>query len=371
MSPNIRTILREGAAPPTTTPDLDAAMARGRRWKLRRRTAFATGTLLVLFAAVTVVPSLWERRDAALPPGSGPAGRDERPAVGTGTGKTSKRIGGELAQVRMIVTPARVPEGQQPSMILQNLGEIDLSHGLDFRVEVRTPSGWHWVNRDQAFRSPLLHLPAGSSTDPSEIGVYFDSPDPVPLAPGVYRVSTYLQTDAVEVTAPSLAVAARFEVVRQSESGPTSALDEDEGFVPYPGSQWHGRDGEPIPLEDQLINVISGPEHCEWESAAMLHVTWPPGARAGGEFTEDLQYIRDPDNVIGNRRMFERFEGETSLPDGSRYTGYRTDFMELWVPTYEEDSPVVTTAGPPSNIYLVFEDHIESWPLARDRIACG
>ena len=101
----------------------------------------------------------------------------------------------------------------------------------------------------------------------------------------------------------------------------------------------------------------------------MLHLAWPPEDPPNRKKEQSIQYIRDPDNVMGVKRITAAYDGDATLPRGSRYTGYRTNFMELWVRTYKQGSPTVAEASPPDEIYLVYEGHIESWPRAQ--IACA
>jgi hypothetical protein len=129
-------------------------------------------------------------------------------------------------------------------------------------------------------------------------------------------------------------------------------------FEAYPGSQWYGPNGDEIPQESEIINAITAPEHCGWETAVMMHVGWPLG-RAASDSSESRQYLRDPDEILPGSLM-TTFDPDTQIPTRARNTGYRTAFMEPWL------HPDDDTAA-----YLVFEDHIERWPRARDAIACG
>ena len=339
-----------------------------RSWSSRTRLLLAIGAVALVLGSAALIKLMTPgpKNEAPVPEQPPPGAIQATPALASGEAVTT--VGGKTAKVRLEVRPGRVREGEHPSMTLINAGATQLSYGLDFRLELRTPRGWHWVNENQAFNLPLLHLDQGDEADPEEIAMYVDTPEPLPLAPGIYRVSRTLDTDVFDEAAPRLRVAARFEVVRaDGRADPRTSVD--EPFAPYPGSQWYGPDGRPVPMEDETINVITGPDHCEWQSAAMLHTTWPPGTppKVG---TSSLQYIRDPEDAM-EQDMDESFEGDTLLPAGARYTGYRTDFMELWVRTYHRGMPVAANSRPPDRIYLVFADHIESWPRAKDPIACG
>ena len=136
---------------------------------------------------------------------------------------------------------------------------------------------------------------------------------------------------------------------------PDGPLSEEVVFEPYPGTQWYGRDGEPIPAESEVINAISGPEHCGWESGVILHLRWPPES----DSSELRQYFRDPQGVFPQDSLLATFDPDVELPDSAVDTGYRTEFMELWLDT-----------GNDSVAYLVFAKHNERWPRG-EHIACG
>lgn len=136
-------------------------------------------------------------------------------------------------------------------------------------------------------------------------------------------------------------------------------LETEFEFEPYPGSHWYGPDGKEVPKESNIINAITGPEHCDWESAVMMHVGWPLGHDAA-DVSEARQYLRDPGGVFEKDMLMTSFEADVNLPPGARYTGYRTDFMELWLDDKDDAAA-----------YLVFADHVERWPRSEEVIACA
>lgn len=140
---------------------------------------------------------------------------------------------------------------------------------------------------------------------------------------------------------------------------PSSPLASDYEFEPFPGSTWYGPDGEAISRDTNIINAITGPDHCDWESGVMMHVGWPLG-RDAADISESRQYIRDPEKVFPQGNLMAEFEADVELPNKAKYTGYRTDFMELWL---DRDDRAAA--------YLVFADHVERWPRASDTIACA
>lgn len=136
------------------------------------------------------------------------------------------------------------------------------------------------------------------------------------------------------------------------------ALQSDVRFEAYPGSPWYGPDGEPVPPKSGIINVIRGIQHCEWDSAAMLHLSWPIGT-SHQEDPMTYQYLRDPTSVFPAESLLSRFDGNATLFGGVEYTGYRTDFMELWL-----------MPGDDTGAFLMFSDHVEWWPRAEEPFAC-
>lgn len=144
-----------------------------------------------------------------------------------------------------------------------------------------------------------------------------------------------------------------------SEGTRSTELASDYEFEPFPGSTWYGPEGEEISEESNIINVITGPEHCKWQSAVMMHVGWPLG-RDANNISESRQYLRDPNKVLPQEDLMTDFDDDVELPKTAKYTGYRTDFVELWLDGNDRAAA-----------YLVFSDHVERWPRAKDAIACA
>ena len=140
---------------------------------------------------------------------------------------------------------------------------------------------------------------------------------------------------------------------------PATALERNYEFEPYPGSRWFDPDGGEIPDESGVINAITGPDHCEWQSSVFLHLGWPLGHDAG-DSSESRQYLRDPQGLFPGEQLESNFDGDVDLPRGAEFTGFQTDFMELWL----------TPQDGAEAAYLVFADHTERWPRATDPIGC-
>lgn len=136
-------------------------------------------------------------------------------------------------------------------------------------------------------------------------------------------------------------------------------LVQDFEFEGYPGSQWYGPQGEEVPMKSEIINLITAPEHCDWQSATMMHVGRPLGDPAKNSAESD-QYIRDPERVLPQEPLMSKLDLDARLPDEAEFTGYRTNFMELWLNPNDD-----------TGAYLVFADHVERWPKTRNAIACA
>jgi hypothetical protein len=148
-------------------------------------------------------------------------------------------------------------------------------------------------------------------------------------------------------------------LVRLNPDGTIHAtLESNYEFEEYPGSRWYGPDGEPVSEKTNIINAITGPEHCGWQTAVMMHVGWPPGHDAS-DASESHQFIRDPEGAIGDE-FTARFDRDAEPPPSAKNSGYRTNFMELWLDPQDTDSA-----------YLIFSDHAEKWPRAREIVACA
>ena len=153
-------------------------------------------------------------------------------------------------------------------------------------------------------------------------------------------------------------VSSRAPVTTAAAQSPIE-LESTYEFEPYPGSRWYDPNGEDVSEGSNVINAITGPDHCNWESAVMMHVGWPLGHDAS-DISEARQYLRDPEGLFQNGMLMTTFEANVELPKGATYTGYQTEFMQLWL-----DSKDHTAA------YLVFDDHVERWPRAQEVIACA
>lgn len=133
-------------------------------------------------------------------------------------------------------------------------------------------------------------------------------------------------------------------------------LDSAANDLPTPEDTWFGPDGSAV--GDDIITLLRGPAHCEWEDALLLHVGWPLGTEKSGQVFR--QYVRDPNGVLPDDRKLADFLAETTLPEDAEFTGYHAGSAELWIDPVSEDS----------SIYLVAPDHVEQWPRTDPPLLC-
>ncbi|MCD7438060.1 hypothetical protein K4B79_07430 [Streptomyces lincolnensis] len=110
---------------------------------------------------------------------------------------------------------------------------------------------------------------------------------------------------------------------------------------------WTDATGKRIPVT--TVHSSLGPEHCDWQSARMLHL---------GRGRNAEQFVRDPEGVFERDLLTGPYDGDVRMPDDARDTGYRLDDRELWL---TDDR---TTA------YVRTPDGVEAWPRTKDVIAC-
>lgn len=126
----------------------------------------------------------------------------------------------------------------------------------------------------------------------------------------------------------------------------------------YPGYTWT-RDGQPV-SEFELV-TIAGPDHCDWESAAVLFIGWPP-PRVTSEGSQARQYVRDPRGVMTTQRAdTPTFERNVRLPPDATPTGHRLGSIELYVSPSDNDRW----------IYLVSPSDAERWPRLDPMVLCA
>ncbi len=123
----------------------------------------------------------------------------------------------------------------------------------------------------------------------------------------------------------------------------------------YPGYTWT-REGRPVAAGE--LGTIAGPDHCDWQSATMLLIGWPPGT-ASTTAARARQYIRDPAGVFDGR-FRDRLVRNATLPADARPTGYRYGAIEVYVSPSDQDDA----------IYLVSPTDKERWPRSDPMTLC-
>jgi hypothetical protein len=111
------------------------------------------------------------------------------------------------------------------------------------------------------------------------------------------------------------------------------------------------------------IDVIAdydGPSHCGFESSRRIVLGDRPGSRYTG-FMDTLAYVRDPEDVLGDRETAAALDLDAWLPPGAAATDLRLERTQLWIAS--------TTR--PESIFLVTGAHVERWPLDPVPTACG
>ena len=148
-------------------------------------------------------------------------------------------------------------------------------------------------------------------------------------------------------------------------------VDKYEGVAPQQTpvptlTAWTEADGTPVSRD--VLEVFRGPEHCNWESSLMLFTGDPLGSNMNRreQFQPDLglyrlQYLRDPQGVYPAEMLLSTYGPDVELPSTAAATGYSWEGKEMWV----------DAADPEAAAYIVYDDHVERWPRAREAILCA
>ena len=129
------------------------------------------------------------------------------------TGTATKSVSGQTRKVRIKIAPCRVSPGEAPTLRLENTGTTTLGYGPGFRLEKETDAGWRSVNNRQAFTLPLVYLEPGDRSDAEEVAIYLGKPEPIPLDPGVYRVTKSIDLTPGKPQPPRMSVSRQFRVL--------------------------------------------------------------------------------------------------------------------------------------------------------------
>lgn len=117
--------------------------------------------------------------------------------------------------------------------------------------------------------------------------------------------------------------------------------------------------GEPV--DPDQVESSAGPEHCGWQDAHFLSLSWPP-KRTYDDPRRKRTYIRDPEGVLRDAALTAKFRGDAVLPAAAEATGYENDGTELWFAPSDSDSTA----------YLVSDggQRVEAWPRDIAGIGC-
>jgi hypothetical protein len=123
----------------------------------------------------------------------------------------------------------------------------------------------------------------------------------------------------------------------------------------YPGYQWT-RNGQAVPTAE--LGASAGPNHCDWQSATILTISWPLGTVAQTS-AHSRSYIRDPNGVIGGTYK-QRLVKDAPLPATAKPTGYKLGSIEVYLSPADQDEAV----------YVVAPSGTERWPRADPMFGC-
>lgn len=118
-----------------------------------------------------------------------------------------------------------------------------------------------------------------------------------------------------------------------------------------PGLVWTHADRD---IRAGEITAAAGPDHCDWQTATYLGLSWPVGTVApNGSRTR--QYFRDPQKVVMRSGPIGR-----TLPADAQDTGYRSGDLQLWL-----------SESDPGGAFLRVGTDVERWPRADPMILCS
>ncbi|HSM18343.1 MAG TPA: hypothetical protein VK845_15255 [Gemmatimonadales bacterium] len=124
-----------------------------------------------------------------------------------------------------------------------------------------------------------------------------------------------------------------------------------------PLAAWTDASGQPLPDESVYWNY--GPDHCEWQSAAFLHVGWPLGSHwMSGP--PHRTYARDPEGLFADEMFIGTLDLDAELPATAADTGFRSRGTELWLDPADDGVA-----------YLRTGDIVERWPRFIEFFGCG
>ena len=119
--------------------------------------------------------------------------------------------------------------------------------------------------------------------------------------------------------------------------------------------RWTTTDGCAVRLD--VLMTRQGEDSCGGEEVADILMGQPLGAPTSE--SKSRMFIRDPQQILTNRKTSQAFDADAQLPADAEDTGFRQDGLELWM-----------RPGDDSFVYLlVNEDGVEAWPQATGQVA--
>jgi hypothetical protein len=129
------------------------------------------------------------------------------------------------------------------------------------------------------------------------------------------------------------------------QGSPIDVTDEPDWRRLFPWTDTLG-----CPVRVDVLYERTGPDHCGWQDTRVLVTGDPLGTRFQ-PFTNDVEYVRDPDGLYSDRGFVEGFARLDSLPPDAVDTGFRLRDRELW-----------TSPSDPDAIYINSANGVERWP---------
>lgn len=303
-------------------------------------------------------PALMERVLATLRRAAGPG--DEPPAdTREGIARADTPEG--VAAIEVVVERDVLRPDEPVRFHLVNRGDVIVRTGRPFGVERWNGQTWQPVPLSPLWPSDAMVLPP----DATAYHQQWPGDNRLPMEPGWYRVAKAASYHHPEQapTEQELEARTRFQIVDDTagEAQPNTGADgprhrdEPSELV---GARWTGPDGEVV--STRTLNVIRGPEHCDWQASLWMHIGWPLGTQA--DTAADIrQYLRDPQGVLPDGTTPTSLDTDAQVPESASPTAYEAGDVQLWL---GED-------GGQNAVYVVFPDHAERWPRATEVFACA
>lgn len=149
---------------------------------------------------------------------------------------------------------------------------------------------------------------------------------------------------------------ARDEVMECGAAGSITDLSREPSYASKDLQRWTTEDGCPVRLD--VLMTRTGPAHCGWQAATDILMGVPLGA--SHSHGPHRIYVRDPQGVLNDPAITSAFDGDARLSDRAEDTGFRQHDAQLWL-----------IRGAPEQLFLVFPDRVERWPLDTSPAGCA